>query len=68
REVELFNATHLRTFRRVLYDAISPEDLLDQHGKWIETCTDVALMYPLLDQCWSNEVEFISEPIYRYNR
>ncbi|MGN7870070.1 glycosyltransferase [Paracoccus sp. 22332] len=68
RDVELFNATHLRTFRRVLYDAITPEDLLDQHGKWIETCTDVALMYPLLDQCWSNEVEFISEPIYRYNR
>jgi glycosyltransferase involved in cell wall biosynthesis len=68
REVELFNATHLRTFRRALYDAINPEDLLDQHGKWIETCTDVALMYPLLDQCWSNEVEFISEPIYRYNR
>jgi glycosyltransferase involved in cell wall biosynthesis len=68
REVECFNATHLRTFRRKLYDAIREEDLLDQQGRWLETCTDVALMYPLLDQCWADEVEFISEPIYRYNR
>lgn len=68
REVKMFNATHLRTFRRKLYDAIRPEDLLGPDGKWLETCTDVALMYPLLDQCWANEVEFIHEPIYRYNR
>ncbi|EYD77946.1 hypothetical protein Rumeso_00407 [Rubellimicrobium mesophilum DSM 19309] len=68
REVELFNATALRTFRRWLYDAVTEEDLLDQHGRWLETCTDVALMYPLLDQCWSWEVEFIQDPIYRYTR
>lgn len=68
REVAVFNATHLRTFRRKLYNAVTPADLLDHEGKWLETCTDVALMYPLLDQCWSNEVEFIREPIYRYTR
>lgn len=68
REVELFNATHLRTFKRKLYNAVTPADLLDHEGEWLETCTDVALMYPLLDQCWSNEVEFINEPIYKYTR
>lgn len=68
REVEEFNATHLRSFRRKLYDAIRVEDLLDRDGRWIEACTDVALMYPLLDQCWSDEVEFIHTPIYRYRR
>lgn len=68
RDVDLFNATHLRTFRRKLYDAIQPEDLFDQNGRWLETCTDVGLMYPLLDQCWSDEVDFIQEPIYRYTR
>src|SRR5690606_32369447 len=68
RSVELFNATALRTFRRKLYDAVHPEDLKDQDGNWLETCTDVAIMYPLLDQCWSDEVEFIEQPIYRYTR
>lgn len=66
RDVELFNAGHLRTFRRHLYDAVEVSDLLDQQGKWLETCTDVAIMYPLLDQCYSTEVEFIHQPIYRY--
>lgn len=68
REVELFNASHLRTFKRHLYDAVEISDLLDQEGKWLETCTDVALMYPLIDQCRSNEVIYIHEPIYRYTR
>lgn len=68
REIELFNATHLRTFRRRLYDAVEVSDLLDHEGKWLETCTDVALMYPLMDQCRSHEVTFIDEPIYRYTR
>lgn len=68
RDVDLFNATHLQTFRRKLYDAIQAEDLFDQNGRWLETCTDVGLMYPLLDQCWSDEVDFIKEPIYRYTR
>lgn len=68
RTIEIFNASHLRTFRRRLYDAIEDSDLLDHEGKWLETCTDVAIMYPLLDQCFSNQVEFINEPIYRYTR
>ncbi len=68
REIELFNATHLRTFRRRLYDAVEASDLLDHEGNWLETCTDVALMYPLVDQCRSHEVVFIDDPIYRYTR
>ena len=64
----MFNATHLRTFKRKLYNAIQEKDLKDQNGQWLEVCTDVALMYPLIDQCWANEIEFIEEPIYRYTR
>lgn len=68
RSVEMFNATHLRTFKRPLYDVITDDDLKDHNGKWLETCTDVAIMYPLMDQCWSDEIEFILDPIYRYTR
>ena len=68
REVELFNAPPLRTFKRFLYDQVAVDDLLDQEGKWLETCTDVAIMYPIIDQCRSHNVEVIREPIYLYNR
>lgn len=68
REIDMFHATHLRTFRRKLYDAIDEQDLLGPDGKWLETCTDVAIMFPLLDQCWARNVEFIKEPIYKYNQ
>jgi len=68
REVELFNATALRTFRRKLYDAVTKEDLVGPEGEWLQTCTDVAIMYPLLDQCYARNVEFIEKPIYVYNR
>ncbi len=68
RDVELFNATALRTFRRKLYDAVTQEDLTGPEGEWLETCTDVAIMYPLLDQCMAKNVEFISDPIYIYNQ
>ncbi|PFG08984.1 glycosyltransferase [Marinobacter sp. LV10MA510-1] len=68
RDVELFNATHLRTFKRILYDKITEKDLKDNNEKWFSVCTDVALLYPLMDQCWSSQIEFIEKPIYRYIR
>ena len=65
---DLFSASYLRTFRRHLYDAIEVSDLVDDEGKWLESSADAALMYPLIDQCHSNEVAFIEEPIYRHTR
>lgn len=68
RNVELFNATHLRTFKKKLYNAVTEFDLKNDQDEWFQVCTDVALMYPLIDQCWSDEIEFITETIYKYTR
>lgn len=67
RKIDEFWATHLRTFKRKLYDAINETDLKGPDGEWLQTCTDVAIMYPLLDQCFAKNVEFIKQPIYYYN-
>lgn len=64
----LFKATHLRTFKRFLYDAIDESDFQDINNEWIKVCTDVALMFPLLDQCSSNNVSCIHKPIYMYRK
>lgn len=68
RRVEEFNATHLRTFKRKLYNIIDDEDLQDENGHWLRYCTDVALMYPLMDACNASQISFIKEPIYKYTR
>lgn len=68
RNVPEFNATHLRTFKRHLYDYIDAEDLKDEEGNWCQFCSDVALMFPLIEQCTSTQIEFIQDPIYLYHR
>ncbi|WP_298680102.1 glycosyltransferase family 2 protein, partial [uncultured Lentibacter sp.] len=67
RKMQKFHAAPLRTFRRKLYDAIEVTDLKGPHGEWLQTCTDVAIMLPLLDQCKSQNVQFIKKPLYVYN-
>jgi len=63
-----FRAPHLRTFKRKLYYSLQEADLCDDKLNWFETCTDVALLHVLLDQCYSEEIEYISKPIYLYDR
>lgn len=67
RDIEKFHAAPLRTFRRKLYDEVQEEDLKGPDGEWLQTCTDVAIMYPLLDQCRSENVVFIDKYLYMYN-
>jgi glycosyltransferase involved in cell wall biosynthesis len=68
RRIRPFKATHLRTFRRSLYDAVSERSYLGPDGAWLTLCTDVALVFPLLDQCKSENVRWIEEPIYVYRK
>lgn len=63
-----FNGTHIRSFRRFLYNAVRDQDLQDSEGKWLQVCTDAALVMPLLDQCEGRNVQWVEEPIYVYRR
>lgn len=60
--------TGLQTFKRFLFDAVTPKDLQDAKGNWLTNCTDLALTFPLLEQCPDYKIHKIREPICLYNR
>jgi hypothetical protein len=68
RRQDVFKFTHLRSFRRFLYDRVTPEHLKDADGAWLRYCSDVALMLPIADQCASKNVVAFEAPLYRYNQ
>jgi glycosyltransferase involved in cell wall biosynthesis len=68
RRQSVFKFTHLRSFRRFLYDKVTPEHLQDQTGEWLRYCSDVGLLFPLVDQCRSANVVAFEQPLYLYNQ
>ncbi|QKN17642.1 FkbM family methyltransferase (plasmid) [Sinorhizobium meliloti WSM1022] len=68
RRMDKFLMTHLRTFKRHLYDAVTEDNLKDGDGNWLRYCSDVGLMFPLLDQCSGSNVIHFEKPLYLYNQ
>ncbi len=68
REQDIFKFTHLRSFRRFLYERVTPEYLKDETGEWLRYCSDVGLLLPLADQCAARNVVAFEDPMYRYNQ
>lgn len=68
RRQDLFKFTHLRSFRRFLYDKVEATYLQDANGEWLRYCSDVGLLLPIADQCASDNIVAIEEPIYLYNQ
>jgi FkbM family methyltransferase len=65
---DTFRFTHLRSFRRFLYDKVDPAHLKGPDGTWLRHCSDVGLMLPIADQCSSGNVVALKEPVYLYNQ
>ena len=59
--------SHLRTYRKHLYDRIKREDLLDEHGKPWPSAGDLALMYPMVEMAGARRIRFIEKILYIYN-
>ena len=58
--------SHLRTFRKQLWDRIKDEDLRDEDGNHYQTAGDLAFMYPMIEMA-DNHVRFIDKILYVYN-
>lgn len=56
-----------QTFKKFLFNNVNESDLQYPNGKWLDTCTDLALTFPILEQCPADRIRKISEPIYVYN-
>jgi len=61
-----FISTAPNTFKYKLFKHLSEDDF-KINGKWIENCTDVAFMWPLLELAGSR-IKMIPHPIYLYNQ
>lgn len=59
--------SHLRTFKRGLWDKIKVEDLKDESGKFYRTAWDMAFMYPMIEMAGDKHIRFIDKILYYYN-
>jgi glycosyltransferase involved in cell wall biosynthesis len=62
-----FVASHLRTFRSMLWYAIKDEDLRDESGEYFEAGWDVAFMVPMLEMAQERHA-FLNRVMYCYNK
>jgi len=58
--------SHMRTFYAGLFKKIKQEDLLDEHGQFLDMCADVASMFPMIEMA-CNHFKFIPWIMYVYN-
>lgn len=66
RKSGLWVTSHLRTFRKELWDKIKDEDLRDTDGKYYKVAWDMAFMYPMIEMA-GDHVKFINKVLYMYN-
>lgn len=62
-----FIASHLRSYRRFLWDALRDEDLRDDDGGYYRAAADAATMWPMLEMATAQHWRFLSEVLYVYN-
>lgn len=62
-----FLYTHLRTFRRFLFDAFEERDFQNSSGAWYQVGTDIPLI-GILEQCEKKNIAHVARPMYRYTQ
>lgn len=60
--------SHLRTFRKSLYEKINQDDLKDRDGEYYRCTFDRALMYPMIEMSGPDHHAVIDRVMYVYNR
>ena len=61
-----WRASHLRTFKYLLWKNIKNEDFLNNEGEYLDVVYDHAIMFPMLEMA-SERQEYFREPLYVYN-
>lgn len=67
REENVSSATHPKTFKAFLWNAIDMKDFRGPDGEYIPNCYDRAIMYPMLEMCPAEKIRFINEVLVTYN-
>ncbi len=67
RKQKLWYASHLKTFKRGLWDKIKDADLRDKSGRYYPITGDASYMYPMVEMCGQKHMKFITKLTYVYN-
>jgi glycosyltransferase involved in cell wall biosynthesis/GT2 family glycosyltransferase len=59
--------THLRTFRKDIFDKVDKSNFKDENGNYWSAGGDNSIFYPLMDQCQPNEIQAVQKILVRYN-
>lgn len=62
-----WTSTAVHTFKNYLFQALTPEDFQEPDGKWIKNCTDLAVMFPVMEMADPKRIFRITKYIYMYN-
>lgn len=60
--------SHLRTFRKKLFNKIKKEDMIDVDGEYYKFTWDRVIMYPMVEMSGPEHFKPINEIMYVYNR
>lgn len=59
--------SHLRTFKKKLWDMIEDKDLRSPDGEYFKVAGDAAYLYPMIEMCGLKRMKFIDKILYVYN-
>jgi glycosyltransferase involved in cell wall biosynthesis len=59
--------SHLRTYKKWLFDKIKDEDLRDLDGEYYKLAGDCALIYPVVEMCGNKHIVCLNKEVYNYN-
>lgn len=64
---DAWRASHLRTFKKKVWDKINKKDFIDVDGEHYHMAYDQAIMLPILEMC-RERVKYIDKILHVYNR
>ena len=67
RKGNVWVTSHLRTWKKWLWDKINEEDFKDEDGNYFITASDCASMYPMIEMAGEEHIKFIDKILYVYN-
>ena len=63
-----WEASHLLSFRKKLFNKIKKKDLMNKAGEWFATTSDQAMVWPMLEMSGPAHYRTINDVLYVYNR
>lgn len=67
RRSQLWVTSHLKTFRKHLFDRIKDTDLRDEDGEYFKVIGDTSIMYPMIEMAGIKRIKCAERVLYIYN-